>query len=232
MPELSPADRAACYADVLCVLRALATIEPSSVGLDGFGPHTDFYARQLRRWRAVHESQSAHAGPVEGVPELLDEVEPRLVHASASAPLRLVHGDFKLDNLIFHPSEPRVAAVLDWELSTLGDAMADLASFASVFVLPYLPSPTRMCGLMGAPNTPGVPTRAVLALDYARSTGRDPREFPLHMACFLLKMAVILQGVQARARAGVASSRHAGAMAALIPVLVDAAREALGESRL
>lgn len=189
------ADRTRLADALVDTLVELHAVDPPAVGLAGFGRPDGFLDRQVRRWTA--QSLSSRTGEVPA----LDELAARLSRSvPRSARGTIVHGDYRLDNCLMHPTDPgRVAAVLDWELSTLGDPLADLG-----LLLLYWPEP-------GEPEIPLVPTvtgsggfpgRAHLLDRYAAGSGADLDRVGWYHAFAQFKFAVIIQGVQARAEAG------------------------------
>lgn len=191
----SPEDRVRIADALVDTLTSLHRLEPERVGLGDFGRPEGFLERQVSRWTG--QSQATRTGDAPA----LDQLAARL---AASVPVStratIVHGDYRLDNCLMDPVNPgRVAAVLDWELSTLGDPLTDLG-----LLLFYWPEP-------GEPEIPLVPTvtgdggfpdRAHLLDRYAEETGADPAQIGWYYAFAQFKFAIIIQGVQARAEAG------------------------------
>lgn len=190
-----PEDRAKIADALIDALIRIHAVDPNLVGLSDFGRPAGFLDRQVRRWTA--QSTSSRSTPVPA----LDELGERLGRSvPRSARTGIVHGDFRLDNCLMHPDDPgRVSAVLDWELSTLGDPLTDLG-----LLLLYWPE----AGEQGIPLVPtvtgqgGFPGRAHLVDRYAAGTGADLTEIAWYRAFAQFKFAVIIQGVQARADAG------------------------------
>jgi len=180
-------------------LVALHAVEPAAVGLSGFGRPEGYVARQVSRWVRQWE-----ATPSEPLPEL-DELARLLaaaVPAGVSGPI--VHGDFRLDNTVLDPARPgRIAAVLDWEMSTLGDPLADLGLML-VYWAQADDGPTRRSAVLVSATTrlPGFGTRAEVAERYAAQSGRDLSTLPWYVAFGCFKLAVVVAGVAARAKAG------------------------------
>ncbi len=218
-----PAGWAATEADrwrigmaLIDVLVALHAVDPASVGLADFGRPEGFMARQVRRWITQWDDMKQETETGRTAPALAPELT-RLAETLAGAvPVTqrhtLVHGDYRIDNCIFDPDDPgRIRAVLDWELSTLGDPMADLgllhmycyqAEDKPVWrAAQHLANPTRL---------PGFPSRAELVASYARQTGLDMEPLPWYVAFGAFKLAVVLAGILARVRAGMvpASMAH------------------------
>ena len=201
-------------------LVALHDVEPDDVGLGDLGRHDGYVERLLRRWRGQWEQSKGRDLP------LVEEVAERLAR-DVPAPSRtsIVHGDYRLDNAIVAPEDGRVRAILDWELCTLGDPLADVG-----MLLMYWTEPgDEFSPLFWAPTTaPGFPGRKEVAARYAAGSGRDLSEIDFYVALALWKAAVILEGVYARYAAGAYgdaddSWRH---FDEVIPKLAEAAAEA------
>jgi aminoglycoside phosphotransferase (APT) family kinase protein len=202
LPELTPAERFAVYDSMNEILSRLHTIDFQAIGLEDFGRPGNYFARQIRRW-----SKQYVASETEEVPAFnrLMEWLPENIPADEST--TIVHGDYKLDNMIVHPSEPRVIAILDWELSTIGHPLGDLT---------YQLSQRRSPGgsfndLSDADLTRmGIPTETEYVAAYCRRTGRDEIEnLDFYLAYNLFRSAAILQGIIGRVRDGTAASAHA-----------------------
>ncbi|KAI1142154.1 phosphotransferase enzyme family protein [Hypoxylon sp. FL0543] len=235
MPSASsPAERARLWRAAVEALAALHRVDPDSVGLGGFGKRAGFYARQLATWRQICDAQArardADTGrPVGPIPHM-DE----LVAFFADERLRprdratLVHGDYKIDNVVFAPDAPRVAGILDWEMSTIGHPLSDLANLmhpfftASMSQRPPASSSDALAAvshsgfLPGA--TPGLPSSSDVIQWYAAAAGWDPRpdEVAWASAFSVFRLAAICQGIAARVAMRQASSasaqKHAAAM--------------------
>ena len=189
------------YADTLARLH---DIDWQAAGLEGFGRPGGYFARQVARWSKQWEAERFR-----DIPALSRLQE----HLLATMPeddgaTSLVHGDFRLGNMMFHPSEPGVVAVLDWELSTIGHPMADLA----FSVVCWRSLPSEYGGLLGLDlGALGIPSEAeFLARYYASRTTPTPRMEPFHVAFSMFRFAVIFEGIAARARAGTAAGSDAG----------------------
>ncbi|MET7425564.1 phosphotransferase family protein [Dactylosporangium sp. NPDC005555] len=198
-----PADRVAMADALVDVLADLHRVEPESVGLGDYGRPAGFMARQLRRWRGQWDASKTHDLPA------LDELGARLAEAVPAAQrATIVHGDFRLDNCLLDRRDPaRVRAVLDWELSTLGDPMADLGMLLFYWREPGEPEPLLTPAVT---RDTGFPGRAHLAERYARRTGTDLTELAFYEAFAHFKFAVIAQGVAARAAAGAMAGQTFG----------------------
>jgi aminoglycoside phosphotransferase (APT) family kinase protein len=220
----SPEDRAAIGAALVEVLAALHTLDAESVGLGDFGRPDGFMERQLRRFSEQWERSKLDDLPA------LDALRDDLV---ASRPAQvysaIVHGDYRLDNTILHPSRPReIVAVLDWEMSTLGDPLADLAMTLAYWSEEGDADLTTRARIV-SPLTalPGFPRRADVVELYARRTGFDVSAIGWYEAFAFFKLAVICQGIAARAAGGAMLGPGFDGHQQLVAPLVDAGRERL-----
>lgn len=222
LPGMAPAGRRAVYLAMADTLAVLHGIDWRAAGLEGFGREGQYFRRQIHRWQQQWELSRTRENP--HIDELLARL-PGLVPAGEET--ALTHGDFKLNNLLFHPTEPRVVAVLDWELSTLGHPLADLA-FNTV---PYRTLPQEYGGIRGLDLAAlGIPSEAEYLTHYYRRAGRtDPsrQAQPFHWAFALMRFAVIFEGIAARARRGNAIADNAAEIGALGVALARRGVEAL-----
>ncbi|WP_211907346.1 phosphotransferase family protein [Pikeienuella piscinae] len=215
LPDVAPADRAATYDAMNAALAAVHNVDLEAAGLADYGRPAGFYSRQIKRW-----SQQYRASETETIPAmdaLIAWLPERLPATERAA---LVHGDFRLENLILHPERPEVSAVLDWELSTLGDPLGDLAYNC----LPWRLPPRAFGGLMERDLAgSGIPTEAEYVANYCRRTGRNGIEgWNFYVAFALFRMAAILQGVLKRSLEGNAASPEAAARGALAGLCAEA----------
>jgi len=194
--------RAAYHDEMNRVLAALHTVDHEAAGLAGYGRTGGYIARQVSRW-----SKQYQAAGVERIPAMDRLIEWLPLHLPPGDETAIVHGDFRLDNAIFHPSEPRVLAILDWELSTLGHPLSDFAYHAMTWRL----SPEEFRGLRGADlDALGIPTEAEYVAAYCRRTGRDHiPHWEFYLIFNMFRIAAILHGVLARALQGNAASDDA-----------------------
>jgi len=210
---VAPAHRAAMYDDMNRVMAALHQVDWRAAGLEGFGRPQAYVARQIDRW-----SKQYVGSRMENVPEMDRLMEWLPAHAPANDETAIAHGDFRLGNLIFHPTEPRVLAVLDWELSTLGHPLADLGYNCLPWRLPV-----AIEGLQGA-DAPGIPTEAEYVAAYCRRTGRDSiAELDFFVVFSLFRWAAIAAGVYRRALDGNAADSRALTIGTKFRVLGEAA---------
>lgn len=215
LPGMGPTERAAIYDAQIRTLAALHSLDPAAVGLSDFGAPGNYFARQVARWSKQYRSSEG-----DRIVEMDRLIEWLPTSLPAERPARIVHGDFKLDNMVFHPTEPRVIAVLDWELSTLGDPIADLTYFLMKWVLP--PGERNALGDLDL-AAHGVPTVDQALTRYAEITGDRPESLDWCLAYNLFRIAAIVQGVAGRHAAGNASSPAAALAADRVPPLARAA---------
>jgi aminoglycoside phosphotransferase (APT) family kinase protein len=208
LPGMAPEQRRAIFASMNATIAALHGVDFAAVGLSGFGRPENYLARQLARWTTQY--RAAETAPIPAMDRLIEWLPANLPAGSgAAAGVRagVVHGDFRMDNLIFHPTEPRVVAVLDWELSTLGDPVVDFAYHA----MSWRVAPALFRGLAGIDFAgSGIPTEADYVAEYFRRTGQPPVEhWDYYIVYSLFRIAAILQGIAKRALDGTAASAQA-----------------------
>lgn len=207
LPEIEPSQRRHYIFALAQTLAQLHAVDWTSVGLSDYGRHGNFFARQIDRWtRQWRASAIENNGDIETLIEWL----PRNIPIGDET--TIAHGDFRLGNVMFHPTEPRVIAVLDWELSTLGHPLAD-ASYSS---LPWMTEPDVFEGLKGFDlERLQLPAQKEYLDAYLAASGRKDAILPFHHAFSLFRFAVILEGISARARAGNAAGEDAVRVGAL-----------------
>lgn len=220
--ELSPDQRGALADDLVDVLARIHAVDLDATGLRDFGRADGYVARQLRRWGAQWEASRTRDVP--GMPELLDTLAREQPPQSETT---LVHGDYRLDNTIVTLGAqphgiPRVAAVVDWELSTLGDPLADLATWLTYWSGPGEDG-SAVPVAQGLTAHPGFPTGDELAQRYAACTGRSVAHLPFYRAFADWKLAVILEGVHARYLAGKSLGEGYDRVGPAVPLLVERA---------
>ena len=204
LPGMTPPERATIFDELNRIIAALHRVDYQAIGLGDYGKPGSYFARQIDRWTKQYRASATEK--IEAMDNLIDWL-PR--HIPAGDETRIVHGDYRLDNVIFHPTEPRILAVLDWELSTLGHPMADFAYHCMTWRL----EPGEFRGLAGKEfKTLGIPAEAEYVTAYCRRVGREqvtPQEWEYYMAFGMFRLAGILQGVMARALQGNASNQNA-----------------------
>ncbi|WOJ96159.1 phosphotransferase [Congregibacter brevis] len=217
LPEVDSAEeRRAIYEDMNRVLAALHSVRPADVGLDDYGRPGNYFERQLGRWtKQYRASETEHSPAMERLIEWLPANMPE-----DDGLVSLVHGDYRLDNLMFHPTEPRVIGVLDWELSTLGHPMADLSYQVMAW---QMPAGDGLRGLTGCDRGAlGIPSDEEYIAAYCERTGRtDIAHWNFYLVFCFFRLAAILQGVKKRSLIGTASSAEADAKGALVEPLAE-----------
>jgi len=204
VPEVDNTDRAAIYDEMNRVLAALHSVDIHDVGLSDYGKPGNYYARQIGRW-----TKQYRASETDNVPDMEALIEWLPDHIPAGGEtVSLVHGDYRLDNLMFHPTESRIIAVLDWELSTLGNPIADLAYQVMAWQLPPTGGVTGMAGVDR--KALQIPTDNEYVQAYCERTGRDEiKNWNFYLVFCFFRLAAILQGVKKRGLDGNASSAEA-----------------------
>ena len=214
LPELNNAERSAVYDDMNRVLAALHSVDVETAGLLDYGRPGNYFERQVSRWSKQYRASETENIPamealMAWLPENMPEDDGRVA---------LVHGDYRLDNVMFHPTEPRIIAVLDWELSTLGNPIADLAYQVMAWQLPRDAGINGMAGIDR--SALGIPSDETYIRSYCERTGRDEiRNWNFYMAFCFFRLAAIVQGVKKRALDGTASSAEAESRGDLVDPL-------------
>jgi aminoglycoside phosphotransferase (APT) family kinase protein len=202
LPDASPAERRAIYEAEISTLARLHQFDPAALGLSDFGKPGNYFSRQIDRWTKQYKASETRR--IEAVEKLIEWLPRTVPHQER---VSVVHGDYRIDNMIFAPSEPRVAAVLDWELSTLGDPLADFTYFLSHWVMP----PEGRSGLAGLDLAQlGIPSMEEAVELYCRLTNRNGLpELNWYFSYNMFRLACITQGIAGRVRDGTASSARA-----------------------
>ncbi|WP_166036805.1 phosphotransferase family protein [Sphingosinicella sp. YJ22] len=216
LPELAPGERRPVYEEMIRTLARLHMIEPGAVGLDDYGAAGNYFERQVRRWtKQYRAAETERIEEAEWLIEFLGRTVPEQSRVS------IIHGDYRIDNLIYAPDAPRVRAVLDWELSTLGDPLADFTYLAMQW---EMPAEAGSAGLKGVDCVEaGIPTLDEAVQLYCAETGRDGvPDMDWYFAYNLFRLLGIVQGIKKRWIEGNASSAKAAEMAARVPMLARA----------
>jgi aminoglycoside phosphotransferase (APT) family kinase protein len=204
LPGMTKAERGEIWDELNRVISLLHEIDFRAVGLEGFGKPGNYIERQIARW--TKQYQASETERVEAMNNLIEWLPKNIPPSAATT---VVHGDYRLDNAIFHPSEPRILAVLDWELSTLGDPLADFAYHCMSWHIP----PGQFRGIAGL-DLPalGIPSESEYIRRYCERTGRsgiNQSHWDFYIAYNLFRIAAILQGILKRVVDGTAASAHA-----------------------
>ena len=224
-PDVPRGERARYFDAMNATIAALHAVDHDAIGLGGYGRPGNYFARQIARWSKQYLDDS-DAGRDADMDALVAWLPGNIPEGDET---RIVHGDFRCDNLIFHPSEPCILAVLDWELSTLGHPLADFAYHAIMYRMP----PDIVAGLAGANlATLGIPSEAEYIAAYCARTGRaGMRHYDFYIAFNFFRLAAIFHGIKGRVLRGTAASAHARERAASFPRLARLARQAMEACR-
>jgi aminoglycoside phosphotransferase (APT) family kinase protein len=204
LPGMSRSERAAIWDELNRVISELHRVDYRAVGLEGFGKPGNYIERQVARW--TRQYQASETEPMEAMNNLIAWLPKNIPPETGTT---VVHGDFRLDNAIYHPAGPRILAVLDWELSTLGEPLADFAYHCMSWHIP----PGQFRGIAGLDLASlGIPSEKEYVARYCERTGIkriDPAHWDFYIAYNLFRIAAILQGIRKRVVDGTAASAHA-----------------------
>jgi aminoglycoside phosphotransferase (APT) family kinase protein len=222
MPGSNPAERTALYRAMNGTIARLHTFDPAQIGIGDFGKGENYVARQVERW-----SKQYRASETEQINEMEKLIAWLPNHIPPAGPVRVVHGDYRIDNLIVDATTPDVLAVLDWELSTLGDPLADFSYHLMAWHMPPTDSAAGTATLIGHDLAAlGIPAMDDYVEMYRARTGLDPKpHLPVYLAYNFFRIAAILQGIIGRVRDGTATSEFAPAKADMIRPLAAKAWE-------
>jgi aminoglycoside phosphotransferase (APT) family kinase protein len=216
-PDVSRADRPLYFDAMNAVLANLHMLDYTAIGLADYGRPGNYFARQISRWSQQY-LEDTDAGRDENMDRLIEFLPANIPPGDETS---IVHGDFRCDNMIFHSTEPRILAVLDWELSTLGHPLADFA----YHLMMYRMKPLVIAGLLGADLAAlNIPSEADYVAAYCRRTGRggvDNLDF--YIAFNMFRFAAIIHGIKGRSIRGTAASANAKDMIAVLPVFAESA---------
>lgn len=203
LPGMTPAERGAIYDEMNRVIAQLHSIDYAAIGLADYGKPGNYFARQIERWTRQYQASSTET--IEAMDKLIEWLPNNIPPGDDTA---IVHGDYRLDNLIFHPTEPRILAVLDWELSTLGHPAADFSYHCMSWHIP----PGQFRGIGGLDlKELGIPSQEEYIASYCARTGKTIRaeDFNFYLAYNMFRLAGIMQGIMKRYVDGTASSAQA-----------------------
>ncbi|NBW07118.1 MAG: phosphotransferase family protein [Caulobacteraceae bacterium] len=213
LPEIAAADRPAYFDAMNATIARLHGVDYAAVGLGDYGRPGNYFERQIGRWSKQY-LEDADAGRDPDMDRLVEWLP---AHIPPGEETSVIHGDFRIDNMIFHPTEPRILAVLDWELSTLGHPLADFAYHAMMYRMP----PDIVAGLAGADlQALNIPSEADYVAAYCERTGRATiPNYSFYLAFNVFRLAAILHGIKGRVVRGTAASAQAEARAKAFPRL-------------
>lgn len=209
LPGVSREQRPLLFDAMNATLAQLHQVSYRAIGLMDYGRAGNYFERQITRWVKQYERDAPHAGRDAHIERLIEWLP---AHIPPADDTTIVHGDFRVDNIIFHPSEPTVLAVLDWELSTIGHPLADFAYHLMMYRVP----PRIVAGLAGADLAAlNIPSEAEYVTAYCRRTGREGiADLDFYLAFNMFRLAAIFHGIKARLARGTAASAHAAKYAA------------------
>jgi aminoglycoside phosphotransferase (APT) family kinase protein len=218
LPQVSAAERPAYFDAMNAAIAQLHGIDPAAAGLGDYGKPGNYFERQIGRWSRQYLGDT-EAGRVAAMDRLVEWLPASIPAGEDEA--RIIHGDFRCDNMIFHPTEPKVMAVLDWELSTLGHPLADFSYHLMMYRMPS-GTTTGLAGMdLAALN---IPAEDEYVAAYCRRTGRDGiADLDFYIAFNLFRLAAIVHGIKGRLARGTASSAHADKMVAGLEDLAELA---------
>jgi aminoglycoside phosphotransferase (APT) family kinase protein len=218
LPGVARDERRSMYFAMADTLAALHSVDWQAIGLADFGRPLNYFERQIDRW-----TRQWHSSKTRDLPDLERLVEWLPRHIPSGDATAIAHGDFRIGNLMFHPTQPNVVAVLDWELSTLGHPLADLAYSALAWRL----SPDEYMGMRGRDlDQLGIPSEQEYIDRYSRGAFFGEVK-PFHFAFALFRLAVIFEGIAARSKSGNAASENADRVGGLSAVFARRAMETL-----
>lgn len=210
-PRAGKQERRRIFDAMNATIAALHQVNPERVGLGDYGKPGNYFARQISRWSRQYLEDEA-AGRFEAMDKLAEWLPNHIPPGDETA---IVHGDYRIDNLILHSTEPRILAILDWELSTLGHPLADFSYHAMMYRMP----PTGFTGLTGVDlDGLNIPTEEAYWQAYCERTGREmvsSAEMDFYIAFNMFRLAAILHGILGRVKRGTAASKHAEAQGAM-----------------
>jgi aminoglycoside phosphotransferase (APT) family kinase protein len=204
LPGMTPSQRSALYDELNRVIAALHTVDFATLGLENYGKPGNFFSRQIDRW--TRQYRACEIEPIAAMENLIAWLPAHIPHETQPQ-VSLVHGDYRIDNVIFHPTEPRILAVIDWELSTLGHPLADFA----YHLVSWHAKPCVARGLDGLDlKALGIPAEPEYIAAYERRVGRHVEaDWNFYLAYNLFRLAAIVQGIAKRSKEGTASSQTA-----------------------
>jgi len=221
LPGMAPDDRRAIYLAMAEAMAKMHAVDPAAAGLGDYGPPGDYFERQVRRW--TKQLRASTGAPVAELERLAGWLADNLPQDDGR--VAVAHGDFRLGNLMFHPSEPRVIGILDWELSTLGHPLADLGFCC----MTWHSSPREYGGILGLDLAAlGIPSKAEFVAHYMAHARPTAALTDFHVIFALFRFAVIFVGIADRARAGNAAGADAARLAPLARAFARRALDLLG----